>query len=171
MNQPHDPNQQWGQQPPAGQPWGQQPQQYDAPQGAQPWGQAPQKSGNGKLIALIGGGVALLAIIGLVLWLVLSGGGRSAEDTVTAFMDAAKKGDVSAAQAVSCPAVDKQVSEYGSSDGWADEYEVKSVSEHGDTASAAVTVTDYHGTLDVELALKKNSDGDFEVCGIKSNGD
>ena len=178
MNQPYDPNQQYGQQPAAGQAWGQQPQQwgqqpqqYGAPQGAQPWGQAPQKSGNGKLIALIGGGVALLAIIGLVLWLVLSGGGRSAKDTVTAFMEAAKKGDASAAKDVSCPAIDQEIGDNADGSGLSKDasYTVDEVKENGVTATAVVTATVENESIELNFKLEKNSDGDFEVCDFSLN--
>ncbi|WP_153506269.1 nuclear transport factor 2 family protein [Cumulibacter manganitolerans] len=167
-NRPYDPNQQGVRQPgyDAPQQWGPQPAYGRPPQGAQPWGPPPQKAGNGRLWALIGGAAALLVVVGVVLWLVLSGGGRSAEDTVTAFMEAAKHGDATAAKAVSCPAVDAKIGDDDKGSGLPSDvtYTVHDVEEHGDSATAIVTATAEGEKVDLSFKLKKNGDGDFEVC-------
>lgn len=222
MNQPYDPNQQWGQpgqqpqtgsqqswgqqpqtgsqqawgeQPPAGQQYGQtgydqsqqygQPQQYGqtgyeqqghaqqhgqpygAPAGAQPWGSAPQKSGNGKLWAIIGGAVALLAAVGVTLWLVLSGGGRSVEATIDGFFDAAKANDKTAAKEYLCDKLDKQIDDSSGDSGlnpFNVDYKVGNVKEDGDTATADVTVTLDGKSSTGTVTLTKNDDGDWEIC-------
>jgi len=201
VNQPYDPNQQWGQQPgygqqpgqqwgqpahgaqqyghqPYGQPqygqgqYGQQPhgQPQYGPGGPAPWGGAPQKSGNGKLIGFIVGGVVLLAAIGVTLWLVLSGGGRSAEDTVDAFMTAAQNGDPDAAKDVSCPKVDAQIGDDPGNFPTDVTWEVKNVEENGDTAEAVVSATAEGETAELTFKLEKNDDGDFEVCDFGVTG-
>ncbi|WP_106848288.1 hypothetical protein [Blastococcus sp. Marseille-P5729] len=178
----------YGQQPAYGaqQSYGQQPghdpqsgygQQGYGQQGAQPWASAPQKSGNGKMIGLIVGGVVLLAAIGITLWLVLgNSGGRSAQEAAETWMDAASKGDVAAAQAVSCPSLDDAIdvdNEDGSKGGGSlaqIDYTVHDVEEDGDTATAVATIEEDGQSSDIDVELEKNDDGDFEVCDLKVAG-
>lgn len=148
----------------AAQPFGQ--PQHGQPGGAQPWGSAPQKSGNGKLWAIIGGAVALLAAIGVTLWLVLSGGGRSIEDTVEGFMEAAKDNDATAAKEYLCPELASMLDMAGDSglNEFNLQYEIKDTSEDGDKGTADVTVTESGDTTDVTVNLEKNDDGDWKIC-------
>lgn len=161
---------------------GQPPQGYGQPQqGQQPqWGGVPQQQwgaqppqgggGNGKLVAIIAGAVVVVAAIGVTLWLVLSGGGRGVEDTVEAFMDAAKTSDNDAAKAVSCPKMDEQIGDGGGGFPSDLTYTISDVQDDGDTGSAVATVTAEGETVQLEIKLEKNADGDFEVCDFSFAG-
>lgn len=158
-----DPQQAYGQQPG----FTQQPPYGQPGPGQQPWG-APQptKSGNGKIVGLLAGGVVLVAAIGVTLWLVLSGGARSVEDAVDAWLTAAKDGNTSAARDVSCPALHDDISGPG---GMPRDlaYSITDVQDNGDTGSALAAVSSGGQNAVFEFYLTKNNDGDFEVCGVE----
>ncbi|WP_134741508.1 DUF2510 domain-containing protein [Nocardioides sp. 503] len=170
---PQAPPAQWQQAPQQQQPdYAQQgyPQQGYAPQGypqqgypqqGQPSGGGKAK-GKGKLIALIGGGVALLVALALVLFFVVLGGGGGPKGVAQDFLDAQFSGDqeevceltskdavkpiLEANDVDSCSALDDKVSEDESTkefteliDDIESDVEIGDVSEKGDKATVKYT--------------------------------
>ena len=125
--------------------------------GAQQGGSGGGKGkGKGKLLALIGGGVALLVVLALVLFFVL-GGGSGAKGTAEDYLNAQVDGD------------QEKVCELSTKDSMKDTFELYEVEgeDCGDLAKKIEENDDFKEFLDV----LKDVDADFDIKDAKEDGD
>ncbi len=162
-----------------GQPqYGQQP--YGAPQygqpgygGQPPYGAPPAKN---KTPLIIGGGIALVVIIGLVLFLTLKGGGgNSPVDAVKKYVNGFKSKSYSQVKDSVCKAdaadlKESDVSDQGDDPASAYDFSYGSTTKHGDNA-ATVDVTETKRSSKEKHTFHVNvvkESGDWKVCGTTS---
>ncbi|WP_269214603.1 DUF2510 domain-containing protein [Nocardioides sp. cx-173] len=126
----------------------------------QPWQSQPQGGsggggkGKGKLIALIGGGVALVVVLGLVLFLVL-GGSSGAQGAAEDYLNAQADGD------------QQKVCELSTKDLMESTFELYEVDNCGDLAKKIEEGEDFGDFR----AVLEDIDADFEIEDAKEDGD